>query len=59
MTLVKLQFHADSSEAKGMVKRMDQEISPHIDDLSKEFIVSSVEDLLAIAELYRKLTAIR
>ena len=57
MMLVKLQFHRDSSEAKRMVKRMDQEISPHIDDLSKEFIVSSVEDLLEIAELYRKLAA--
>ena len=57
LAVAKSKFMADSSEAKALVRRMDREISPYIDDLSKAFIVGSVEELLEIAELLRKLAA--
>jgi len=57
MIVIKSKFAADSAEAAALVKRMDREISPHIDDLSKAFIIGSVEELLEIAESFRKLAA--
>jgi hypothetical protein len=57
LMLVKSKFMADSATAKTWVKRMDRDISPHIDELTKAFVVGSVEELLEIAELYRKLAA--
>jgi len=57
LLVIKSKFMADSSEALALVKRMDKEISPHIDDLSKAFITGSVEELLEIAENFRKLAA--
>jgi len=55
--IAKTKFMRDSSEAKSLVRRMGREIEPHIDELSKAFIVGSVEELLEIAELFRKLAA--
>jgi hypothetical protein len=55
--IAKTKFMRDSAEAVALVRRMDREISPHIDDLSKAFIVGSVEELLEIAEMFRKLAA--
>lgn len=57
MIVVKAKFMADSAEASALVKRMDREISPHIDELSKAFVIGSVEELLEIAESFRKLAA--
>jgi hypothetical protein len=57
LLVTKTKFAADSAEAKALVKRMDKAITPHIDDLTKPFIVGSVEELLEIAELFRKLAA--
>jgi hypothetical protein len=57
LALIKTKFLADSSTAKTWVKRMDKDITPHIDDLSKAFVIGSVEELLEIADLYRKLAA--
>jgi hypothetical protein len=55
LLVAKSKFMADSAEAKALVRRMDREIDPHIDDLSKAYIVGCVEELLEIAELFRKL----
>jgi hypothetical protein len=57
LLVAKSKFMADSSEAKALVRRMSREIEPHIDELSKPFIVGSVEELLEIAESFRKLAA--
>jgi hypothetical protein len=57
MLVAKTKFSADSTEARALVRRMDREITPHIDELSKAFVVGSVEELLEIAELFRKLAA--
>ena len=55
LLVAKTKFSADSSEAKALVKRMAREIEPHIDELSKAFVIGSVEELLEIADLFRKL----
>ena len=57
MMLVKAKFASDTSTIRAMVHLMDKEVSPHINDLSKAFVVGSVEQLLEIAEAIRKLAA--
>lgn len=57
LLVAKTKFMADSAEAKALVKRMSKAIDPHIEGLSKPFIIGSVEELLEIAELFRKLAA--
>jgi hypothetical protein len=57
LLVAKTKFAADSAEAKALVRRMAREIEPHIDALSKPFVVGSVEELLEIAEMLRKLAA--
>jgi len=57
MVVAKAKFAADSTDVRMTIKRMDKEISPFIDDLTKAFVVGSVEELLEIADLCRKLAA--
>jgi hypothetical protein len=55
LVVAKAKFSADTTGLLAQIKRMDKEIAPHIDDLSKAFLVGSIEELLEIAELCRKL----
>jgi NTP pyrophosphatase (non-canonical NTP hydrolase) len=57
MMVVKGRFMADSGQIGATIRKMDREIAPHIDDLSKAFVVGSVEELLELAEALRKLAA--
>jgi len=57
LVVAKAKFSADSNDVRMTLKRMDKEISPFLDDLTKAFVVGSVEELLEIADLCRKLAA--
>jgi hypothetical protein len=55
LMVAKMEFSRDCSALKTEIKRMTKNIEPHIDDLTKAFIVGCIDELLEVADLSRKL----
>lgn len=55
LALVKGQFDANVQEVKSLARKMRRDIEPYVDHLSKAFVEGSVEELLQVAEAFRKL----
>lgn len=53
--VVKTDLSAAIAKAQALVKQMDKNVTPHVDDLSPAFVTNAVEELLAVAEAFRQL----
>lgn len=53
--VAKMKFMADASEAAALVRRMEKEITPFLPDLSKAYVAGCIDQLMEVADSFRKL----